>query len=114
MRESLIEADGVRYAIKRGWLVYKFASPNYRGVHDRIHFKDGVTFTIEYKTTGKKATPKQRAEAEKLRRARIPCRCIDNVQAAREFIDRMTDAAEADDPIFEILFLAANISSFES
>lgn len=90
MKESLIENDGVKYAKARGWLVYKWSSPGNRGVHDRQHFKKGVSFTIEYKTTGKKATPRQRAEAEKLNSAGIPCRCCDSVTDARLFIDEMT------------------------
>jgi len=93
MKESLIEADGVKYARARGWLVYKWASPGNRGRHDRIFFKNGITFTIEYKTTGKKATIQQLATALDLKDAGIPCRCCDTVQASRDFIDTMTNYA---------------------
>ena len=113
MKENLIEADGVKYARDRGWLVYKWASPGNRGVHDRLHFKKGIAFTIEYKTTGKKATPKQRAEAIKLKHAGIPSRCCDNVQDARAFIDTMTKIADDDDLWFDLVMQANDISSFD-
>lgn len=112
MKEALIENDGVNCAEARGWLVYKWSSPGNRGVHDRLHFKNGFAFSIEYKTTGKKATPKQQAEAKKLRRAVIPCRCCDNVQDARSFIETMTFAAN-NYQVGQISILASNISSFD-
>lgn len=99
MKESLIETDGVKYARARGWLVYKWSTPGNRGVHDRLHFKNGIAFTIEYKTTGKKATLKQQAEALKLKLAGIPCRCCDSVQDARNFIDKMTKTADEYDHV---------------
>lgn len=113
MKESLIEADGVRYAQDRGWVVYKWASPGNRGVLDRLHFKNGVTFSVEYKTTDKKATPQQQIEAMKLKRAGIPCRCCDNVTDARAFIDLMTATAADDDPFLEIAMIALDIRSFD-
>ena len=113
MIEKLIEDDGVKYARDRGWTVYKWSSPGQKGVHDRLHFKNGVTFSIEYKTTGKRATPKQRAEAVKLKRAGIPCRCCDTVTYARSFIDAMTAVAAADDPIFDLIINSRDITSFD-
>lgn len=120
MRESLIEDDGVPYAEARGWLVYKWASPGRGGILDRLHFKKdggagvgaGVAFAIEYKATGEKATPRQRAEALRLKLAGVPCRCCDNVQAARAFIDLMTKAADEDDRL-AIAILSNDISSFD-
>ncbi len=113
MRESLIEDDGVKYAKARGWLVYKWAAPGRKGIHDRLHFKNGVSFSIEYKATGKKATPLQRAEAVKLKAKGIPSRCCDNVQAARAFIDRMTEALDEDYPGLNTAIIADDISSFD-
>ena len=113
MKESIIEADGVKYAQERGWAVYKWSSPGNQGIHDRLHFKNGVSFSIEYKTTGQPATPKQRTEAQRLKAAGIPCRCCDNVQDARDFIDVMTSAAADDDPFLEVAMLACDISSFD-
>ncbi len=112
MKESLIEADGVKYAEARGWLVYKWSSPGNRGIHDRIHFKNGVTFTIEYKSTGQKATPKQRRTAIGLKSAGIPSRCCDSVQSTRNFIDFMNCIA-ARKSLFDFNKLSDNISSFD-
>ena len=112
MRESLIEDDGVKYARDRGWLVYKWASPGRVGVLDRLHFKAGVAFIIEYKATGQKASPLQRKEAERLRLAGIPCRCCDSVARARAFIDYMETAADKDNPAL-VWALSKDISSFD-
>ena len=113
MKEKLIEADGVKWATDRGWLVYKWSSPGNRGVHDRLHFKNGCTFTIEYKTTGRKATPLQYETAKKLKRVGIPCRCFDNVQDTRQFIDEMTAIADEADPFLELAFISQDITSFD-
>lgn len=59
MRESSIELRVNRYAKKLGWLVYKFVSPNQRGVPDRMYIKDGKMFFIEFKAPGKLLTPLQ-------------------------------------------------------
>lgn len=113
MREKLIEDDGVRYAVARGWLVYKWAAPGRKGIHDRIHFKNGVTFSIEYKATGKKATPQQRAGAFELKLHGIPSRCCDDVTDARAFIDQMTIAVAGGSPYFLVDRLANDITSFD-
>lgn len=112
MKEALIEADGVKYAKDRGWLVWKWSSPGNRGVHDRLHMKNGCTFSIEYKTTGQKATALQYETAKQLKRAAIPCRCCDNVTDAREFIDLMDKVAGQDDPIFDLVIQSTDLSSF--
>ncbi len=89
MNESVIEKAGTKYAESLGWMVYKASSPGKVGVHDRIHHKNGVTFYIEYKATGKKASPKQQKFAKQLRDAGIPCRCCDSISKAANFIDNM-------------------------
>jgi len=113
MREDIIETAGVKYAINRRWTVYKWSSPGNRGIHDRLHIKKSVVFSIEYKATGKKASPKQRAEAVKLKAAGIPCRCFDNVQDARDFINIMTEIAGSDSPILDMAVLSNDIRSFD-
>jgi len=113
MREALIEAEGKRYAEARGWTVYKWSSPGTSGILDRLHFKAGLCFAIEYKTTGKKATPKQRREAQRLQAAGIPARCCDSVQAARDIIDSMDLALQTEEPYLEALLLSRyNLESF--
>ena len=113
MKEKLIETDGVKYAKDRGWLVYKWAAPGRAGIHDRLHFQKGVAFSIEYKTTGEKATPKQRLEAMKLRNAGIPSRCCDNVQDARDFIDAMTTIVSLKYDRGTLDILLDDLSSFD-
>lgn len=113
MREKLIEEDGVKFAKARGWSVYKWASPGTTGIHDRIHFKGHVTFTIEYKTFGKKATPKQKKVAEDLKSKNIPCRCCDTVQKSRKFIDLMTCAVDVIKSMDNLKRLADDITSFD-
>ncbi len=113
MREKLIEAEGVKFARARGWSTYKWASPGMRGVHDQIHFKGHVTFTLEYKTTGKKATPMQKKVAEDLKSKGIPCRCCDTVQKAREFIENMTRVADLNLGTDFIEPITQDISSFD-
>lgn len=93
MIEKLIEQDGVKYARNLGWLVYKAASPGNTGVHDRIHHKNGVTFYIEYKSQGKKASIKQLKFAQELGTAGIASRCCDSPFKARSFIDAMDGLA---------------------
>lgn len=112
MRESLVETAGVKYARGLGWAVYKWSSPGNQGILDRLHVKNSCAFAIEYKTTGKKATPKQRAEAGRLKAAGIPCRCIDNVQDAREFIALMNTVAESRNPFLDMAVLSNDIRSF--
>lgn len=109
MIESLVEKEGVKYARELGWLVKKASSPGQVGIHDQIHHKKGVTFYIEYKSTGKYASSKQLKFAEELRAAGIPCRCCDTVSKAREFIDEMSHFVEGD-PIVD--YIPLNISSF--
>lgn len=113
MQENLVESEGVKHAKKRGWLVYKWSSPGQSGIHDRLHFKNGVTFSIEYKATDKKATPKQQGEAVKLKAVNIPARCIDNVSDAREFIDTMTEVSEQENPFLDMAVLSNDIRSFD-
>ena len=59
MKESTIEKKTCEYAKSKGFLVFKFVSPNYRGVPDRIFIRAGKVFFIEFKTPGKKQTELQ-------------------------------------------------------
>ena len=115
MRECDVEKPGVKFAESRGWYVYKGSSPGNTGIHDQVHHKEIVTFYIEYKAPGKKASPKQRDFAKKLKAAGIVCRCIDNVPDARQFIKSMTLIADGpkENIAFELLILSDDISSFD-
>ena len=56
MRESTIEKKAVQLAKQKGYLTFKFVSPNNRGVPDRMFIKEGVVFFIEFKAKDKKPT----------------------------------------------------------
>ena len=59
--ESTIEKACIDWAKCRGWLSYKFVSPNVRGVPDRIFLREGKTVFVEFKKpTGKLSTPQKR------------------------------------------------------
>jgi hypothetical protein len=59
----------LRYRVARlGGIAYKFTSPGSVSVPDRIVlFPQGVIFFVELKRLGKKLTPKQAVEHEKIR-----------------------------------------------
>lgn len=67
--EKAVEAAGVRALEKRGYDAPKYKTPGRRSAPDRIVLA-GLhrCFFIEFKQAGKKATPKQLVEHEKLRR----------------------------------------------
>ena len=112
MIEALIEKTGVEYAEKLGWKVRKATTPGKTGTHDRIHHKNGVTFYIEYKSTGKSASPKQLKFAQEMRDAGIPSRCIESVTTARAFIDIMDGLANQGHIDPSMKYLSLDISSF--
>jgi hypothetical protein len=89
VRENLIEPKAVKFARALGWFVLKISSPNRKGPHDRIFIKNGVVFTIEFKATGKSASPGQLHFAKELAEAGTPSRCFDNVIESKRFILKM-------------------------
>ena len=67
MREATLEKALCDYARKKGYLVYKFVSPQHRGVPDRIYISpSGQVVFIEVKGPGKKPTELQYREIKKL------------------------------------------------
>lgn len=65
--EKEIEAYLVKLVSKEGGIAYKFTSPNRRNVPDRMCvMPDGLILFIECKAPGKKATPGQLREHERL------------------------------------------------
>jgi len=109
MLEKLVEKTVVDYAESRGWASYKWASPGVKGVHDRIFFKRGVAFTIEFKAPGKKASKSQRLCAETLQKAGILSVCINEIYKGKEFIDTITPLVDARGYEYPVDF---NINSF--
>lgn len=85
MRESSIEKAVCEYAKDCGWLVYKFVSPNNRGVPDRMFIKDGRMFFIEFKATGKrsKVTQLQTFKMTELMVHEFKCYVIDDIDMGK-------------------------------
>jgi hypothetical protein len=65
--EKDIEKKWNKIAEKNGWVVRKFKSVNNNGVPDRIYFRDGVCFMIEFKRKNKEPTEVQQKEHKVLR-----------------------------------------------
>ena len=59
MREVLLERKCCKWAKDNGWLVYKFVSPNQRGVPDRVFIKSGRVVFVEFKAPGEQLRPLQ-------------------------------------------------------
>lgn len=92
MLEKDIEKKVNDHATKRGALVYKFVSPNRRGVPDRMYAYKGTVFFIEFKQTGKKPSALQEKEHRKLRRAGMQVFVVDDVDEGKKVIDSMTES----------------------
>lgn len=87
MKESDIESKVVGYARSKGIYCRKFVAPGFRGVPDRLLVVHGRAVFIEFKNTGKKATPQQLREHEALRAAGATVYVCDNVAHGKDFID---------------------------
>lgn len=88
MLEKQIEQRVCDYAKGKGWLVYKFTSPNRAAVPDRLFIAPGgrVIF-IEFKREGQKPTAPQAREHERLRAQGVQVYVIDNVVDGKAVVD---------------------------
>ena len=88
MLEAKIEAAVCDYAKTKGFLVYKFTSPNRAAVPDRMFVQsDGAVFFIEFKATGKKPTPAQGREHTRLRGHNVDVYVVDSIESGKLLID---------------------------
>ena len=88
MLEKDIERKVCDYAKDKGWLTYKFTSPNRMAVPDRLFITPfGRIVFIEFKREGAKPTPAQQREHERLVRQGCTVRVIDNVEAGKQLVD---------------------------
>ena len=95
MLEREIEAAVCAYAKSRGFLTYKFSSPNHIGVPDRMFLAPyQQAFWIEFKREGGTATPVQERECLKIRNCGFEVYLIDNVEDGKEVIDNHFEMAE--------------------
>ena len=88
MLEKKIEEKVNEYAKSKGFLVYKFTSPNRRAVPDRmyVHPSGHVSF-IEFKAEGKLPTPPHVREHERLRGHKVQVYVVANVEQGYKTID---------------------------
>lgn len=96
MLEKEIEKKVCEYAKGRGFLVYKFSSPNHVGVPDRMFIAPHQrAFWIEFKREGGKPTPVQIRECRKLRDCGFEVYLVDSVEEGKLVIDDQFDRAKA-------------------
>lgn len=87
MLESEIEKGVTAYAIRKGWLAYKWVSPGHRGVPDRLYFKSGKIKIVEFKSAGKKPTTLQKFIHEKLEGENFKVDVIDDLCQGKKLFD---------------------------
>lgn len=90
MLEKQIENKVCEYAKSRGWAVYKWTSPQNRGVPDRILFYEGMALAIEFKQENKPLTALQCVAIDELRKHGIAAFVVDNVDEGKNMIDYFT------------------------
>lgn len=94
--EKDIEAACCAFAKKLGVLQYKFTSPQRRSVPDRIFFgPNGNVWLIEFKKLGKKSTPAQALEQDKIRKQHVLVFVVDNVEQGKKVIREMVGLLDA-------------------
>ena len=80
VREATLEKALCDYARKKEYLVYKFVSPQHKGVPDRIFISpSGQVVFIEVKAPGKKPTELQYREIKKLLAQGVPAYYCDSL-----------------------------------
>ena len=78
--EASIERRVVKEAKAEGWLVFKWTSPNNRGVPDRIFIRCGRVVFIEFKAAGKKPTKLQNHIIAQLEEQEVEVYVVDSIE----------------------------------
>lgn len=89
MLEKDIEVKVCDYFKKLGFSHYKFVSPSNRGVPDRVLFKNGFTFFIEFKSEKGNLMGLQVKKIKKFRDNKISVFVINNVDDGYSLADRL-------------------------
>ena len=84
--EKIIETSVCMFASIHGWSVYKFVSPNNRGVPDRLFMRAGTIIFIEFKATGKKAKPLQQLRMNEIEAQGFRCYVVDNIEMGKDIL----------------------------
>lgn len=88
MLEKEIETKVKEYARSKGWLAYKFTSPGHAFVPDGLFISPtGKVLFMEFKQTGKKPTPGQEREMQRIIGHYINCYVVDSVELGKAIID---------------------------
>lgn len=86
--EKDIERAVCAYAKTKNVDNYKFTSPNRASVPDRMFVTpSGLIFFIEFKRKGKKPTPAQAREIDRLEQRKVQVFVVDNVDQGKWVID---------------------------
>ena len=89
MLEKQIEKQVKDYAWSKGWLAYKFTSPGHVGVPDGLFISpSGRVIFMEFKQTGKLATPMQLREIDRINQHHVLALVVDSVEQGKTIIDR--------------------------
>lgn len=90
MLEKTIERKVCDYAKLKGFLAYKFTSPQRRSVPDRLFISPkGKMFFMELKAPGKYPTDGQYREIRRLREHGVDVYIVDSVEQGMEIIDEI-------------------------
>ena len=88
MLEKDIEKRVKDYARRNGWLAFKWAGVNQRGVPDDIFInRHGFILFIEFKREGNKPTKLQALRIKQLRDQNCTVFVVDNVAFGKKIID---------------------------
>jgi len=88
MLERDIEKKVKDYARSKGWLAYKFTSPGHTFVPDGILISPlGNVVFVEFKQLGKKPTPGQQREHERLRAQGVSVFVVDSFDVGKGVVD---------------------------
>ena len=78
MRESKIERRVVEWAEAHNWITYKLGGLGAKGKPDRVFLHHGIVLFIEFKATGKVASPLQRWHSRQLAQIGFSVYFVDN------------------------------------
>lgn len=86
-RESKIEKVVTDYAKGKGWLVFKWSSPGYNGVPDRIFIRGGYVTFIEFKRECGKVTALQSLIHAQLLKHEFKVHVVYGIEEGKKLID---------------------------
>lgn len=94
MLEAKIERSVCDYARDKGLLVFKFTSPNRAAVPDRLFIlPSGKVFFCEFKASGKKPTPAQSREHDRLIGHKVLVFIVDDIDEGKAIVNMMIAGA---------------------